>query len=198
MFNTVTTEIEAGRIIRYEISRDGVPITYGQVLSLWESDREFRSFFNALLVRSEFEAFRWETPPLTQSTLNNPFEFILLHAFMFIERKTDKIAFQEHFSDEDSGQGIVSFQNLGGDATLIVPVPKTDKDAYGHLAAFVRNAPKAQIDTLWQTVGGIVKSRLNDTVIWLSTAGDGVAWLHIRLDTSPKYYGYAPYRERTA
>jgi len=29
---------------------------------------------------------------------------------------------------------------------------------------------------------------------WLSTAGGGVAWLHVRLDTRPKYYRYNPYR----
>jgi hypothetical protein len=29
--------------------------------------------------------------------------------------------------------------------------------------------------------------------IWLSTAGMGVAWLHIRLDERPKYYSHKPY-----
>ena len=28
---------------------------------------------------------------------------------------------------------------------------------------------------------------------WLSTAGMGVSWLHVRLDSQPKYYGFAAY-----
>jgi hypothetical protein len=31
--------------------------------------------------------------------------------------------------------------------------------------------------------------------VWLSTAGAGVSWLHVRLDDRPKYYGYRPYQE---
>ena len=30
--------------------------------------------------------------------------------------------------------------------------------------------------------------------VWVSTAGAGVSWLHVRLDDRPKYYGYQPYR----
>jgi hypothetical protein len=30
--------------------------------------------------------------------------------------------------------------------------------------------------------------------VWLSTAGAGVPWLHVRLDDAPKYYGHAAYR----
>ena len=30
--------------------------------------------------------------------------------------------------------------------------------------------------------------------VWLSTAGDGIAWLHVRLDPSPKYYQHDEYR----
>ncbi len=37
-------------------------------------------------------------------------------------------------------------------------------------------------------------ARLNSKPVWLSTAGAGVSWLHVRLDDKPKYYGHAPYR----
>ena len=36
---------------------------------------------------------------------------------------------------------------------------------------------------------------VNDKPTWLSTAGMGVAWLHVRLDQRPKYYAHRPYRE---
>ncbi len=35
---------------------------------------------------------------------------------------------------------------------------------------------------------------IGHTPLWLSTAGGGVAWLHVRLDSRPKYYGYSPYK----
>jgi hypothetical protein len=31
--------------------------------------------------------------------------------------------------------------------------------------------------------------------LWLSTAGMGVSWLHVRLDSSLKYYGYKPFKQ---
>ena len=34
--------------------------------------------------------------------------------------------------------------------------------------------------------------------LWLSTAGLGVYWLHLRLDTRPKYYSFQPYRKPPA
>jgi hypothetical protein len=42
-----------------------------------------------------------------------------------------------------------------------------------------------------------MQRRLNNKPVWLSTAGAGVAWLHIRLDDRPKYYGYTPFRAFT-
>ena len=96
---------------------------------------------------------------------------------------------------DDDDQGIVSFANLSGDATLIVPSPRIGIDAYGHLAAFIRQAPSSQIDKLWRVIGSTVKSRIGKTPLWLSTAGGGVAWLHVRLDSYPKYYGYSPYTQ---
>ena len=66
--------------------------------------------------------------------------------------------------------------------------------AYGHLAAFVREAPQAQRHTLWQVVGAALDERIGVRPTWLSTSGLGVSWLHVRLDSRPKYYQYEPYR----
>jgi len=30
---------------------------------------------------------------------------------------------------------------------------------------------------------------------WVSTSGLGVAWLHVRVDSKPKYYSHEAYRE---
>ncbi len=47
-------------------------------------------------------------------------------------------------------------------------------------------------------VGEQMKNRLKEgTMVWLSTCGTGVYWLHMRMDPSPKYYSYRPYKSKT-
>ena len=38
--------------------------------------------------------------------------------------------------------------------------------------------------------------RLGARPVWLSTAGGGVDWLHVRLDDRPKYYRHREWRQR--
>jgi hypothetical protein len=63
---------------------------------------------------------------------------------------------------------------------LVVPRAIAETSAYGHLAAFVRLAPEEQRDALWQSVGKAMTSRVETKPVWLSTAGAGVSWLHVR------------------
>ena len=34
----------------------------------------------------------------------------------------------------------------------------------------------------------------SDRAVWVNTEGSGVYWLHVRIDSRPKYYHFAPYR----
>ena len=70
----------------------------------------------------------------------------------------------------------------------------TDRQIYAHLGAFARGAPSQQQHGFWRMVGAETAARLSDRPLWLSTNGLGVAWLHARLDSWPKYYSYRPYR----
>jgi hypothetical protein len=92
---------------------------------------------------------------------------------------------------------IEDFPNLGGDAHLIVPHPPTagGQSNHVHLASFVRHASDQQIQQLWQRCAESVERLVGQRPIWLNTAGDGVAWLHIRVDQRPKYYHYKPYTQ---
>ena len=65
---------------------------------------------------------------------------------------------------------------------------------FAHLAAFVRGAPAQQRHVLWQRVADAMMRRLSGQPVWLSTAGAGVSWLHVRLDDRPKYYSFSEYR----
>ena len=79
---------------------------------------------------------------------------------------------------------------------MVVPCPIADSTAYGHLASFVRHAPEVQRDALWRSVGEAMARRIGAKPVWLSTAGAGVSWLHVRLDDRPKYYGFGPYKQK--
>jgi hypothetical protein len=184
---------ENDRVQKYSVTRYGEPIAYCEVLALWRDDASFREFFNGVLVNSSFAAFRWETPSVTRASACRDFEFVLLRSDGLAGR-VDSKAFTEHFKAA-KGSDVVTFQNLGRDATLVVAAPIGDESTYGHLASFVRDAPNSQRHHLWQAVGEAMQKRLNDAPVWLSTAGYGVSWLHVRLDSRPKYYGYAPYKD---
>ena len=193
MWTQRNEQLAGGRVIRVAIDLDASAISYAEALRRWQIDADFRSFFNGVLADLPFSAFRWETPPVTTATANRPFEFVLLDS-PGLARKADAVAFGEHFRDATEG-GVVEFPNLGKGAIMVVPCPLGPPSAYGHLGAFVRQAPEAQRHALWKLVGAATERRLGTKPVWLSTAGAGVSWLHVRLDDRPKYYGHAPYRE---
>ena len=92
------------------------------------------------------------------------------------------------------GCNVVTFESLGKDALLVAPCPGVQGTNFAHLARFVATASDEQSSALWQCVGESIERRLNVRPTWLSTAGLGISWLHVRLDTRPKYYRHAPYR----
>jgi hypothetical protein len=186
-------ELTAGRGMRFAVDLGSKPATFADVLRGWQSDTAFRSLYNALLAGAPFSAFRWETPPVTTATLTRPFEFVLLDS-PGLAPSADPEAFAAHF-DSAPEEGVVEFPNLGRDAILVVPCPRASPSAYGHLAAFVREAPEPQWHALWRLVGAAMTQRVSSKPVWLSTAGAGVSWLHVRLDDRPKYYGFGPYRQ---
>jgi len=179
--------------LRYRLMRDGVTLSYAAVLEMWETDEVFRRFFVSLLAAAPFTAYRWETPAITAKTIDRPFEFVLLNSPR-LARAPEKNAFAEHFTSDDVQQGIVVFASLGKDALLVAPSPRGADDVYVHLASFLRGAPQSQREALWQVVGQTVRDQLTDRPTWLSTAGAGVAWLHVRLDSRPQYYGHSAYK----
>lgn len=177
---------------QFRISVDSEPVSYADVLRLWQEDVEFRFWFNALLADSPYSAFRWETPSVSDTTVNRPFEFVLVDS-PGLARTPDEAVFSTYFRSATES-GVVVFSNLGKNAVLVVPCPQTLSSTYGHLAAFVRQAPEDQMHELWKGVGIAMEQRISSRPVWLSTAGAGVSWLHVRLDDRPKYYHHQPYR----
>lgn len=168
------------------------PKTVGEVLGALMVDAEFRAEWNAALAEVPFDAYRWETPRLSLESLDDPFEAVVVEDVR-LRRPQNPDAFAEHFED-GSDVLVLTLPNLSGDATLVVPTPLVYADCYCHLGEFVRGAPMAQQDALWQRTAETALERCADAPLWLSTAGGGVPWLHVRMDKSPKYYAHAPYR----
>jgi hypothetical protein len=192
MWDFACEGLSGGRARRFILSRDRRPARYEEVVHHWRRDPAFGAFFAGLLAEAPFAAFRWETPPVTQATFGRGFEFVLIDA-PGLERAPDLASFSDQLGDAPHGETVIAFPNLANDAVLVVPRPVGPSSAYGHLAAFVRQAPPAQVRELWRVVAAVMEARLGESPLWLSTAGMGVSWLHVRLDSRPKYYGYRPY-----
>lgn len=168
-------------------------LPFRKVVDLWQTSEEFRKFFTATITECKFDAFFWETPPVKKETLESQFEFVLVASASLSRLVPDPSPFRSQFSSHDS-EPVLTFPNLGGDALLVVPAPLADETCYTHLARFLRDAPRSQVDAFWRSVGNAMHDRVSSAPIWLSTAGLGVSWLHLRLDTRPKYYRYERYK----
>lgn len=196
-------------------------ITYSRALHLLKTESKFRDAVNQALVQSTFKSFFWELPPITPQSIHQGFEFVLVSAPSLSTNSPQPYVFTQ-IAQGAGTPSVRAFPNLGGDAVLIVPTQaaNTSIRTYTHLANFVRDAPAEQIHTLWSCVGTVAlsfadvqnedgdgdclmegetkgvdrKSEKDTRVRWISTSGLGVYWLHIRLDTVPKYYTYLPYK----
>jgi hypothetical protein len=133
------------------------------------------------------------------SMISCPFEFVLIDApslASFAERAPDPGAFREHLQWCGS-RSCCTFDSLGGDARLVAPnhdPPGEDPASFSHFAAYVRGADDDRVAELWEMVATEFLSRVakkgKRDKTWLSTSGLGVAWLHVRIDDTPKYYQY--------
>ena len=164
-------------------------VSFAQVCEGWRSDARFRTHWISSLRSISFGAYCWECPPVSESTQESAFECMFISSSSLARMGTDPDAFGEHFRP---GCDVATFDNLGGDATLVAPCPEATGD-FAHLASFTATASAERQDALWKAVGETLGTRIGPRPLWLSTAGHGVAWLHVRLDSRPKYYRHAPY-----
>lgn len=169
-------------------------MTFAEVVKSWQSDANFRQFYISLITDMPFEALFWETPPITQSTISNPYEFVTVDSPSLVGVKPNSSAFDQYFNSAAINESVVTFANLGNDAWLIAPCPKNSHDAYAHLAKFLREGPNAQCHEFFHILGEEIEKRVSEEAMWINTSGLGIYWLHVRLDSYPKYYTYSPYK----
>jgi hypothetical protein len=168
-----------------------LPSTRGELVRALCDDAALRSALTDSLRRAPFAAFAWELPPFAPGTLGRPAEFVVIEHLALARAVPDHSPFDEALG---ATTPIATFPNLGGDAVLVVPHPVTAPDST-HLAEFVRSASPSVADALWTAVGRAIAGRVASSPLplWVSTAGLGVSWLHVRLDQRPKYYRHRPY-----
>ena len=179
--------------MRLHIFHRDSQLSFREVFFLLENNTDFARWYGDTLAGCIFEAFFWELPPLTTDTFENDAEFVLIESASLARLRPNPVPFESQFALHQ-GLDIVTFPNLGGDALLIVPTQLGPIDAYPHFATFLRNAPRDQVRSLWKVAAHAVRENLSRAPRWLSTAGLGVSWLHLRIDTRPKYYNFLPYK----
>lgn len=191
MYTTETRDVPSGR--HYRILEDGSSLSFRRCFELLQTGSGFADWYSGELAAFDAEPFYWELPPLTFATLDDHAEFVLIEAPMLARFAPEREPFAEQF-ERASGEDVIVFPNLGGDAVLVVPCPRGPDEHYPHLAAFLRLGDRDQVRALWQRTAQEMLRSIGDRPVWLSTAGGGVAWLHMRLDSRPKYYSHAPYK----
>ena len=187
-----TQRVLLGRGTRYSATGAAGALSMAQALGMLGRSAHFRDDFTAVLAGSPYAAFRWEMPPLTTSTVGRPFEFVLADD-PFLAMPPEPDVFGSYFRELPLSVTVLPVGNLGRTATLVVPRGIADEAVYGHLAAFVRGAPRDQVHALWRCLADAASRALSDRPLWVSTAGGGVSWLHVRVEREPKYYTYRPY-----
>ena len=167
-------------------------LAFEQVAHAWTADSAFRRFWIESLHQVPFDAYCWECPPVHEPSRARPFECVFISSPSLARMPVDAEAFADYFRHD---REVVTFGNLGGDALLVVPCPEESGGNFAHLASFTKTASPSLQQALWAAVGHALESRMGKRPLWLSTAGHGVAWLHVRLDLRPKYYSHAPYQK---
>lgn len=166
----------------------GQPLGFASWIEQVLVDPDVTLAFHRALAAAAPPVCRFETPPLMADTLDRPFECVLLPD-PSLARTPEPEVFERYFDEVAA----VRFMNLGGDAELVVPCPDGDLD-FSHLGAFLAHASDEAAIAFWQLAALALRERVGERPVWFSTAGDGVAWLHLRLDDRPKYYHHAPFR----
>ena len=208
-----------GGLVKFTFLKNDAPMNYYEVMKLLsEGNDKMIETLTTTIQNFKHPGLFWECISVTPDLFNvTPFEYILLPSSTVAGLVTDIGPFREKFAARDPSlpaiqneRDVAVFHNLRRDAVLVVPCP-TDyshfmrpPDYMAHLLKFMRGGSPEQVRQLWITIGRTMIDTLGDswengedgkhTRFWLSTSGLGVSWLHVRIDTVPKYYNWKDYK----
>ncbi|MEM7573249.1 MAG: hypothetical protein AAF433_10125 [Bacteroidota bacterium] len=191
MYQFQSEQLEGGKVFKYQCLRNGELMSVMDFISDLKSEEQFSIELSTTITNCPFPALFFETPPMIKERLSQSFEFVLVASKSLTQVQANSHAFADYFTADEV---VVSFPNLGGDAQLIVPCP-IGKTKYAHLKDFLATAAPEQLMAFWKKTAMEYQTALGDAPKWLSTAGLGVSWLHLRIDSRPKYYRHTPYKQ---
>jgi len=185
-------------------------ITWKKCIELLNSSDDFKTLLVNVMNSVPFKSYFWETIPFSDRTAGTiGFQFVCLNAPNLEGLQADCTSF-------GSAHGQIRvFPSLSRDAVLVVP-PDRSADgkevkkyaSHSQISTFLRDVDSTERLRLFQELGRTLQvhvidqagnfSMLGPTVpVWVNTEGSGVPWLHLRIDTRPKYYHYDPFRSFT-
>lgn len=176
---------------RWHVLCDEQRCSHRRWLEALRDDADARHVLTDALREAPYDAYLWETPVVLPGEEGLEAEMVAIESSALGRAQANPSSFAQALR----GKGrVATFANLRGDAVLVAPHPQHAPDS-AHLAAFVRSAPEEVVDALWMAVGDAVSEWLatRRCPVWVSTSGLAVPWLHVRLDSVPKYYSYRPY-----
>ena len=109
MWDAQIQTLDADRIQKIRITRNEDPVRYSSVVQAWQDEEEFRNFFISLVAKAPFQAFYWETPPVSSATFDQEFEFVLVDSSQLRDVRADPLTFASYFESLDVDDDIVTF-----------------------------------------------------------------------------------------
>ena len=176
--------------------------------TVFSFDVSFENFFKLLFVDEQmrnniinkikncnYEYAYLEFPGLNKHNSHSNAEFVLIKTTQY--PPSNPKSFIDYFIGK-SEMSVVKFANLSGDTTLISISPSNTNKKYNSscsdIMSFFRFAPQSVIHSMLISIGLEMTSCLKRyQIVYLSTHGRGIPWLHIRICISPKYYTYIKY-----
>lgn len=135
------------------------------------------------------KSFFYETSICT-AELDIPYQQKFIPDSRLSSMQQDSTSFDKEIkkASKKGNKYATSFTNLGGDATLIIPIPREGKN-FATIKDFMDNASITHQREFWKYASKIIQHLLKtQSGIYINTHGLGVPYFHLRIDTKPKYY----------
>jgi hypothetical protein len=167
--------------------------TTGTTRQVFQRIGNWKKVFNeGLTFPSKDEPYRWITSPVTSMNQNVQQEFIQ-DTKLPTSDQADASAYLDKFNNPSNlynYRNVSMFYNPTKDAILVVPDPKPQQTpTYATLRDFVEMAPEDEQKNFWKVVVKAIQKGLKKWgKVWVNTHGHGVPYLHVRIDSTPKYY----------
>ena len=79
MWTVDIEDIKSFNAIKYRILDNDNRLSFGEFMELLINSQKFRLFFNDILVTNNFKSYFFEVKPVTTSSVDQEFEFVLVN-----------------------------------------------------------------------------------------------------------------------